>query len=152
MRMRRSQYSAHRYIDSLSPRGKSLQHKMHFCAFLLASVAFSGELVSDRTNSIHNGRWWRVMDSSMQLAYVIGLNDGLSYAEKPDAKADFWWPGLSYGEIRQALNQYYDEPANIRIPIRDAIVAVALKVKGLPKADLDQFTEMMRRRSAEAGK
>jgi hypothetical protein len=86
-------------------------------------------LKRSRTCGYTNGRFWKEADRTnvVQSAYLMGLVDMERHADivvsgalgiKPPGN----WPnGATVGDVQQGLNQFYQDPANLQIPIIDAV-------------------------------
>src|SRR3954447_26955932 len=82
-----------------------------------ASSSKEADPMWDSTGS-PNGRFWRNMDSTSKLTFVIGLEHGMTQAaalmsgtyERYQAVKKVLWPSLTYGEVSDALDRFYAVP------------------------------------------
>jgi methionine synthase I (cobalamin-dependent) len=113
-----------------------------------------------KTGVAFNGRFWDQLSLDGKMGYVIGAIEGIGevpfhakkdcacvfdavvettkslYGEKTDAL---------YIETAQAIDGFYKEPANKRIPVIDAMKYVAKKVCGATKQELEEYEAALRR-------
>ena len=113
---------------------------------LLASILLTvAEEASDATDGLLNGCWWKAaaIDEGMRLGYVLGMCDAVR--AQPGSPSS----GAAYGEIVLALDGFYGDPANARIPVLSALRVVDMQVRGARRAQLDEVIENARRVSAK---
>jgi hypothetical protein len=115
---------------------------------LLAGSAFAQESVTPSqtmTSGFLNGRGWNNWTRDFKIGFTMGLNEGyvvgLMKAEKAvgitpdavksiDAIGDQITMAISIGEIMKQIDNFYGDPQNLEIPINNAYVVIARKVKG----------------------
>ena len=124
-----------------------------YLAVLLIFIAYgTGESQSNDGENIKDGRFWRGVTNSEKLAYLVGYNEGLGrglsdYA--PDVKQlgielRKEWPDLTFGEIREALDHFYETPENRPFAVVIAIKTVAMKTSGMTQIQIDTFLATVR--------
>jgi hypothetical protein len=113
-----------------------------------------------KTGLSMNGRYWDELSVDGKMGYVVGVGEALSevpfhakrdcgcvlnasvetmkalYGEKADAL---------YFETVQAIDLFYKEPANKRIPVISAMKYVAKKMSGATKLELEEYETALRR-------
>jgi hypothetical protein len=72
---------------------------------------------------------WRGFGSDFQLGYVAGYLDGLKIGRSGDVRGTFVRTGGRPDLVgwRDAVNAFYEDPANARKPIAEAMSAVGRK-------------------------
>jgi hypothetical protein len=117
-------------------------------ATLLLFLAIASAVAEDS-----NGRTWRGFPEAVKTGYLIGLSDGiLAGAEsgcfKVLSSACFGATGelgrsafgqSTMGEIVEGVNDFYRDPANIQIPILNAMKYFQLKIHGAKPEELAQI-------------
>jgi hypothetical protein len=53
-------------------------------------------------------------------------------------KVTEWFPKLDSEDIVKSLNRFYDDPANLKLPVRIALHITAMKVSGKTEADIQK--------------
>jgi hypothetical protein len=116
---------------------------------LYAALAHSGLQAQDhaqddarqrwKTCGLTNGRFWNEVgsvetpaSSFVQTAYLMGLMDMKNVFTSGAEGPGIWsWPkGATVGEVRQSLNQFYQDPANLQIPIASAVQVIKSRFEG----------------------
>jgi hypothetical protein len=93
-----------------------------------------------------NGHGWLTMTPPQKLSYLRGMYDGLSLGQEAGgliAKAPM--QGMTFGEIRTALDAFYADASNVRIPVLFAHVWLKHKVGGASPQELDAEAAKFRR-------
>ena len=115
---------------------------------LLASNGFAAETPSFMTQDAFNGRMWQLLSSSQKAAHLTGIQEGIKLclnqikedlhisAELMQAMKEagifdrrrllFTSQGIS--AIETDLDKFYEDPANLVIPIADAYQHVTLEL------------------------
>ena len=52
-------------------------------------------------------------------------------------KQSDWFPKLDSPDIIKGLNRFYDQPENLKLPVRIALHILAMKVAGKPPAEIE---------------
>jgi hypothetical protein len=118
-----------------------------------------GKTASLTTMSISNGRRWRVLSDEAKVVWLVAFRDGLMAAfltscykandattESIASQMRLSYPEkLSYGEVRSALNHFYDTPENGPIPISLAMQVVVESATGVPQSKIDDFISSLRK-------
>jgi len=119
---------------------------------------------SARTGGFCNGRFWNALDDQTKLAWVEAYSNGVTYAllttaisargadpsrdqEAVTARIQSIFPSLTWGEVRKALDRFYDSPENGPIPMPEAVRVLSMKVAGVPQAEIDRRVAHMRQRA-----
>lgn len=103
--------------------------------FLLCGVAWAGD-----------GNWWRDLPSDMRLGYVIGFMDGrcsggmhvldalepLSQKQMSSIPRCTFPPTTTYGQVRDAIDQFYENASNRLILTESAFDVVQAEIEGHP--------------------
>ena len=113
-----------------------------------------------KTGLSMNGRFWDQLSFDGKMGYVIGAVESIGevplHAQKDcgcvlDAtiatmKALYGETGAAlYSETVQAVDAFYKEPANRRIPVIDVMKYVAKKMNGATKQELEDYEAALRR-------
>jgi hypothetical protein len=131
----------------------------------------------NRTNGWLNGRGWKTSEIGVKYGIVLGMSDAFdlgrtrllsclaegakatmtpqgapSAATKQIIQACNDLPsipgGTSYGDVVLAIDKFYEDTTNTRIPIVYAFEYVGNKIKGAPPADLETLLASLRRAAA----
>jgi hypothetical protein len=90
-----------------------------------------------------NGRWWNLAmkaDDTAASVYLMAVMD--TYTDWGLIK--YWPDGATIGEIRDLMTKFYEDPANVQIPIVDAIGVMKGRINGNPAKVLDIETRVLR--------
>ena len=94
-----------------------------------------------------NGRAWLSWDDGMRLGFVIGIAELHMIAN--ENLPIVWFKGKpANGEVMKGLQDFYQEPANARIAILEAISVVAMKFNGESSKNIDDATAILREQYA----
>jgi hypothetical protein len=118
--------------------------------FLLAMAVAYGQDDKYTTNGEPNGFMWTEMTDLMKSAAVMGMQAGRGVViiwmlqTQPQCRelvnSDAKWPNLSNGAFAKELDAFYDKnPANLKLPIRTAMIYVLMKITGTADKDLEKF-------------
>src|SRR5215471_15887541 len=106
--------------------------------------AQNDELSRLHTCGYLNGRYWgESLNEYLRIAYLSGVQDMAGRRDE-----GFWPQGATLGEVKQALDQFYQDPANLRIAILDAITVVRMRFQGINSKFIEAETETLRRQAA----
>lgn len=104
------------------------------------------------TGGYSNGRLWKILDPDTKVFFIEAYHDGYLFATgvicsgvKRDEEKVGFPLALTKGEIRAALDQFYDVPENGPIPVMHAMQIVALKAIGTPQSAIDKHLADVRR-------
>lgn len=126
---------------------------------MLIALASRAALSQSNTNPLpHDGRYWKAMSDGGRIAYLTGYADGASEGaiesatesdpkrlSNMDAQSKHVFPSnLTFGEIEESLNTFYQVPENRALPISIAIRVVAMKFFPVTQEQIDRFVEKMR--------
>jgi len=132
---------------------------MCLCTVLLAMLSFAtlalGQTDIDHTGGFRNGRVWVRLATSDKVYYVGGIKDGQVIAtfalpaDTPRKYIDILNStdptGFVVGDYAKALDDFYKEPANVRIPIIYAYHFISKKLSGMSPTDLADFEANLRK-------
>jgi hypothetical protein len=137
-------------------------------ATLLLFLAIASADVDDgRTQGEMNGRAWRGIPHATKIGYVAGLSDGVmeimrnACGKAPNSqwghecidaaiKASGSALGESTGgEIVEGVDDFYRDPANVQIPVPNAMKYFQLKVQGAKPDKLAVVVAEYRRQAAD---
>ncbi len=119
--------------------------------FLLLTVTIT---VAER--QLDTGKDWNNWDLSHKAHYIAGFRDGIALAisgmgestQKRNVEANLYLgdaeASFSHGEFVTALNTFYADSSNLRIPIVTAYMYVIKKFKGASKDELDDMLARLR--------
>jgi len=139
-------------------------------ALLSALLAFSvnGADLDDteKTCGRLNGRFWNQGPQGFKLGFIMGFNETLSelsrhdpttaeatlpyLAAGPDGHGHFRTL-LSYGETVKAIDQFYDVPENLAVPIMDAVRVISRRTEGTEPAEVEKQIAVSRKWAADCG-
>ncbi len=90
------------------------------------------------TGDFSNGRLWNVLNSGEKTIYVQAFIEGLS-ASGVERKIidEYTASAATVGEAKRGIDQFYQKPENLALPIFFALRTFTDKVKGVPAADID---------------
>ncbi len=89
---------------------------------LLAGTASADEGAT--TGTFMNGRGWTKMTGPMRAVYVMGLTNGLRYGDvvcEKSSLAELYIAPATIEEVVKALDRLYEDPANVWIPVLNAL-------------------------------
>ena len=135
-------------------------YALPFTCVAIALIAVSASAQAPKvTAGLHNGRAWIDSDEGTRVAFLMGYSDHhIVFADAPirdngirskypsaDSQESDWWPAhLTFGEISKAVTKFYDEPENVRLPIRYALCITALRVRGTAPSEIERLTAFYR--------
>ena len=113
----------------------------------VATVSGDDAVALSRTGDFINGRAWKVWDESKKLGYILGFGDGIRMfvASRSDDKSQGYFGHSKFGEIEDALNDFYRDPANVQIPVEAAMYFFQTKVNGASPKNLAEQLAGLRR-------
>jgi hypothetical protein len=98
-----------------------------------------------QTNGRFNGRAWNSLDEARKQVFLIGMKDGMFEVEPNIETSSTYFPKtLELNEFTKALDQLYNDPANILIPIVHAMALITLKVNGAQPVTIDKILAQLR--------
>lgn len=115
---------------------------------LTAILPCAAQSVPDRTFGLVNGRWWKAAPAEVKLGFVIGYCEShtVQVAISHDRNDSIWFrTDTAYGEISQALTEFYHEPSNAAMPINAAWQIIVLKFNGVSTPDLQRIIDSVRK-------
>jgi hypothetical protein len=126
---------------------------------ILSQVAHAGlgqdetetRVMVARTRSIMaaNGRAWKSLDPQSKVAWLVGIEDGVTLlfkelfdegnSEPTQRVLDaVTIPGFRQSDIAKQMDSFYSDSANVRIPVLEAYRYSLLKMKGKKASDLEE--------------
>jgi hypothetical protein len=98
--------------------------------------------VSDsQTEGQPNGRFWNQIPADAKFGFVVGFCAAATGVLSCPAEAQF-------GEIEKAIDRFYQEPENLRLPVAVAIQTFARRLSGMSEANIQAFLESARKEAA----
>ena len=101
-----------------------------------------------------NGRFWNSLPSSVGVLFLTGYFEGFSKAileflnhdtaDKVESLQSANIPSVTNGETMAAINRFYEDPANLNIPVWRAIRVAVLKFAGRPAQKVEAEMEAAR--------
>ena len=101
-----------------------------------------------RTAGFMNGRMWKTGDDGRKMWYLVGALDSLNMSCKAETKNSFP-AALTIREVANSLDKFYEEPANVAIPVPFAMTIVKMKADGSSAKSIEETTEVGRRLATE---
>jgi hypothetical protein len=96
-----------------------------------------------RTLGFLNGRTWRDESADAKISYMSGLLEMLLLTPGADA-SKYFGRNLTASENSSAVDRFYEEPANLFIPVPFALQVVAMQANGASSDDTEKFTATVR--------
>jgi hypothetical protein len=125
------------------------------CAlFLNVAGLMVGQSDPTTTGGFRNGRLWAILSDNSKAFYVAGIEDGevialfaLPSAPKAcsDAVTKLEPRGYVAGDYVKMLDEFYREPANVRVPIVYAYNYALKKLAGMSAKELSEMEATMRK-------
>jgi hypothetical protein len=110
--------------------------KRMILALILAVMTVVGTVHAERTHK--DGRIWRTWTLDEKVMFVVGYGDGtvmgawIANSPSVEAHSDNLIPQqLTYGEIIEAVDAFYENPLNRPISIGMALLHVSQKAHGV---------------------
>ena len=119
---------------------------------LLAAIPMLVAAADWETGSLMNGRGWSGMSEYAKATYLRGAYDcaavALALNPMPDKKVDIFYrieiTGSSLAEIAKAIDAFYSDSMNSRIPIVSAMAWVKMKHDGSTPQTLEETLAKLR--------
>lgn len=100
------------------------------------------QLVRDsQTEGQPNGRFWSHISADTKSGFVIGYCAAATGNLACPDQAEF-------GEIEKAIDRFYEDPENLRLPIAVAEQVFTRRLAGMSDATIQAFLENARKRAA----
>jgi hypothetical protein len=109
----------------------------------------------EKTWGMLNGRLWKRSSTVEKLRYVEGVRDGMLEADVSYNREDtpkFLASVSTFSEIIKAVDLFYQEPANMTIPIVLGLRFATMKAEGNDPAKIEAATIQVRKQIAEGQK
>jgi hypothetical protein len=121
-------------------------------AVLVFLLAISMVAADTETASLTNGRGWVGMNDSSKAFYVRGVYDcamapfdvDLKEATAFDIGTRIYMPGTTFVEMAKAVDGFYSDSLNMRIPVIYALMWVKTKHDGTAPEILEQYAATLR--------
>jgi hypothetical protein len=108
------------------------------CLCVLTTVMLLAQ-APNHTFGMLNGRGWRGASEAFRAGYLQGYGDAFTLP------ADRWFKGtFTVGEVQDALDNFYKEPANSAVELPRALMAVAMKFNGETAATVEEYVRTAR--------
>jgi hypothetical protein len=116
-------------------------------ALVLTSVAFAADSDDRLTLGGLNGLGWSGLSEPEKVCYLRGIYDGIGLVG--DLKTlryltDAIWVDVPHEEIARAVDAFYADSLNRRIPVISALTWVKRKSNGATASELDQMAARIR--------
>jgi hypothetical protein len=97
-----------------------------------------------------NGRMWKLFTENEKITYVAGVRAGISLIcltnSELEPAGDFYkLVGKSNKEISAMIDTFYEDAANVRIPVLTAYIWAAKKINGVANEELEELIAQLRR-------
>jgi hypothetical protein len=114
-------------------------------ALLCAGACLAQDSSLYRTDSSMNGRYWKLMDEGHKVIYIVGFTEGMQLeATLNNQHSSLGLKGYIVSDFVGVIEQFYADPANIRVPIIDAWMWMQLKLTGATEEQLKSAAEGFR--------
>jgi len=143
--------------------------KTLLCLFCFAALHVDAQ-DEIRTAGLGNGRLWLSLDEAQRLVYLSGYHDQVvvfshiliypsGHADETRCKQrpaiclseEDWFPKhLRADEISKAVTMFYDDPLNLRLPIRFALLITSIKANGANAAEVSDWLALFRSEIAKS--
>lgn len=125
----------------------SLSFTLIVCVLIFPSVVLGLQKEDlSRTQGLVNGRWWGEQHIEGRTAYFNGHADGIRLGGNDALFKSVVITSLTFGEMIDEVDKFYEERANIPIPVTYAMVYIAKKVKGATPSELQDYAASLRKR------
>jgi hypothetical protein len=129
-------------LRTLKLQNQQLQQSIQQRVQTAAEVA-QRPIENGRTLGFLNGRTWRDASADTKVAYMSGLLEMLLLTPGADA-SKYFGRNLTAAENSSAVDRFYEEPANIAIPVPFALQIVAMHANGDTPDKVENFTATVR--------
>jgi len=114
-----------------------------------------------------DGNWWRAQDEHSKIDYVLGFVDGAELgfqltfytidasqksvkcagaaSQSYNAQADKFLSQVTVGQIKDGLNDLYEDYRNRRIETARSVWIVLNGIAGMPRAEMEKMIELDRK-------
>jgi hypothetical protein len=130
------------------PASSHSWRRVLIAALILASVASVGFAQNSDvfTDGFANGHWWKSNTRNENLNYIAGMNDGMrAQATMDDKKMTGVPKGYKIIDYVLWIDQFYNDPANIQLPVIAGWQWTSAKLLGMSEADLKDLLENWRK-------
>ncbi len=117
-----------RYPESLIRLGIGKTSQRMVLVAIIGVFSFAtlyGQPRGQRTAGMINGRAWVIFTPRMRTSFLAGFTDGIGvYSCSLDQLKSVKKSGLSIGESKKMLDDFYSDPGNVLIPVAAALELV----------------------------
>jgi hypothetical protein len=125
-----------------------------------AALAQDDTLKRVRTCGYVNGRYWKDEGQAelSRMSYLVGVMDMAAHENvwlsvyqvyKVTPQAAIWPKGATLGEVKESVNEFYQDPANLQIPIIDTISLIKYRLEGHGPKDIEEWIRSERKSASE---
>jgi hypothetical protein len=119
---------------------------------LLAAIPLLAADPEFETGGYLNGRGWQTFDLSSRSLYLRGVVDGASWVTRFCSSKDFpsviadsiTMIGITWGEMAKAVDGFYSDSLNMRVPVIDVLEWVKMKHDGATPQALEEKAANLR--------
>lgn len=123
---------------------------------LLIFIAHDIGQAQSNGNELHDGRFWRSSSDSGKLGYLVGYNEGVGRGlsnyttdvRELEKGLRREWPDLTFGEMKEAVDRFYESPDNRLLPVVIAIRVVAMTFTGVAQPQIDALVDAARKQGS----
>jgi hypothetical protein len=109
-----------------------------FCALLIIGADRDP---ADSAKGFKNGRYWMQLDRGGKISYLYGIRDALQMESQ--TYHSYLSESLpTFGDLRSALDRFYEDAANLSLPILLSLKLVSARAEGMPP---DRWEELVAR-------
>ena len=130
-------------IPSVARTIKAILLGLCVCALCFAQGNDSADqrVRDSQTDGQLNGRFWTAIPADAKTGFVMGYCAA--------ATGDLSCPSeAQYGDIQKAIDRFYQEPENLRLPVAVAIQVFARRLRGMSEQTIQAFLEDARKYAA----
>lgn len=121
----------------------------------ISSATVAQENFNATTCDLHNGRAWGTWEENTRLIFLIGVGDTLARLATQGVigTKDYFpsGPGSTYVNLSAGIDRIYIDPANLSLPILDALSAASARANGMSPDQLEKELARLRRTWLERG-
>jgi hypothetical protein len=115
---------------------------------VLAIAAQTQTLDNQTTGGAVNGRFWMSLPDDMRAALLLGFREGIVASRDFAAVKAYVSDTATIGEVKKAIDRFYDDTANLPIAVKDASRIFVMKLNGASSVSLDIEVANTRRLAA----
>ena len=128
-----------------------MKRKTIFLLSLVFAVASFGQSADNQmTGGAVNGRFWMSLPSDMKATLLLGFREGIVASRNFEAVKAYISDAATIGEVKKSIDQFYDDPANLAIAVKDASRVFVMKLSGAAPERLAAEVATLRRAAQAA--